>query len=155
MNFLNTVTSEMQAQAALKSIANAAAEKVWQEDFAKFCDKKKAFIADCVEAGLDIAYVEEALGYPDPMPARISIMTTVIAFGLSLQIDVAAGQLEQPSGPCGWIEYYAYAVSCYIDMPGSNNHAVIADPDAQSLYDALVKVSKAALDEVLQCRVIA
>jgi hypothetical protein len=142
MNFLNTVTSKLQAQAALKSIANAAAEQVWQEDFAKFCDKKKAFIADCVEAGLDIAYVEEALSYPGPMPGHISIMTVVNAFGYSLRINVAAGQSDDA-------DCYCYAVGCYIDMPGTSKHTCIADPDAQSLHDALVEVSKAALDEVL------
>jgi hypothetical protein len=149
MNFLNTVTSELQAQAELKSIANAAAEKVWQEDFAKFCDKKKALVADCVEAGLDIAYVEEALSYPDRMPHCISITTTVTAFRVPLRINVVAGQSEKPSGPFGRIEYYAYAVGCYTEMPGGVTHTCTADPDAKSLHDALVQVSKAALAEVL------
>jgi hypothetical protein len=149
MNFLNTVTTELQAQAALKSIANAAAEKVWQADYAKFCDKKKAFIADCVEAGLDIFYGERALRCPNPIPDCITIETTATAFGFSLRIDVVAGQSEKPSGPCDWVEHYAYAVGCYIDLPGASKHTCTADPDAQSLHDALVQVSKAALDEVL------
>jgi hypothetical protein len=145
MNFLNTVTTEMQAQAALKSIANAAAEKVWQEDFAKFCDKKKAFIADCVEAGLELAYCAEALSYPDPIPDRISIMTTAKAFGFSLRINVVAKQVALP-----WLtQRYGYEAVCYIDMPGTNKHTCTAEPDVQSLYDALVQASKAALDEVL------
>jgi hypothetical protein len=149
MNFLNTVTSELQAKATLKSIANAAAEKTWQEDYAKFCDKKKAFVANCVEAGLDIVYVEEALSYPARMPHCITITTTATAFGFTLRISVAAGQTQKPSGPCGWIDCYSYGVGCYIDMPGGSKHTCTADPDAQSLHDALVEVSKAALAEVL------
>jgi hypothetical protein len=145
MNFLNTVTTEMQAQAALKSIANAASEKVWQEDYARFCDKKKAFIADCVEAGLDIAYAEETLSYLAPMPACITIMTTVTAFGFSLRVNVVAKQIVLP----GLTQRYGYEAACNIDMPGASKHTSAADPDAQSLHDALVEVCKAALDEVL------
>jgi hypothetical protein len=149
MNFLNTVTSELQAQAALKSIANAEAEKVWQEDYAKFCDKRTAFINDCIEAGLDIDYPIQAQSYPDPMPDYITITTTVTAFGFTLRVSVVAGQVKKATGPVNSGERYAYAVGCWIDMSGASKHTCIADPDAQSLHDALVQASKASLVEVL------
>lgn len=149
MNFLKTVTDDLEAQAALKRIADAAAEQVWQEDFAKFCDKKKAFIADCIEAGLDVGYAEEPLKFPDPMPDRISIMTPVKALGYLLHIGIVAKQLVLPA----FGRAYGYEITCTVDRPGCSKQICTADPDAKSLHDGLVQASKAALDEVLNAKV--
>jgi hypothetical protein len=146
MNFLNTVTSELQAQAALKSIANAAAEKVWQEDYVKFCDKRAAFIIDCIGAGLDIDYPIEAQSYPTAIPESITVSTKVDAVGFTLRVTVVARNRATSNG---FGRRYCYGASCQVDRPGSDKHTVLADPDAQSLHDALVETCKAALAEVL------
>ena len=44
-------------------------------------------------------------------------------------------------------------LSSLVDVPRYNTHVCAADPDAQSLHDALVQASKSALDEVLNATV--
>lgn len=141
MNFLKTVTDQMQAQVALQSIANAKAEQLWQEDFAKFCDKKKAFIADCIEAGLNVIYVEEDLSYPCPIPKSMSIMVKEEVLSKWLTIRVKAGWILPP-GEC--TRTYGYEVSCTM-IAEAYCHIATATPDAQSLHDALVSAAKSAL----------
>lgn len=144
MNFIRTLETEMAELTKQREAETAVAKQVWDSDFAEFCERKQQFITHCNEAGLEIEYVEEALKFPDPMPERIAIMTPVVALGQRLSVEVRAGVFDMNT--TGNIERrWGYEVSCQNMTPCGNTSIVKADPDAQSLHDALVRTSKDVL----------
>jgi hypothetical protein len=152
MNFLTTVTEQLNARMKLKAIADSKAQEVWEEDYQAFCVRKNTFIDDCVEAGLDILYVEEAIKFPAPMPDAVSVVHSVNVFGYDIRVSVLAGNHLWPPSDLRTASQtkYSYSVSVTTSqIPGSNTYKCLTDPDAKSLHDGLVQVSKECLAALL------